>query len=639
MFLMLFDARTGNFLKALPLWTRDHLDILAVAFSPSGELVAGCGLARLVVWRLADMTELFSLTHEQVAGATLRHLAFTSDGKRLLAAGYTNEHGKDIGVVLVFKLPGGELEKTILTGGDAVTSLAISPQGDVFGTGDWDGHIKLWATTSGSLRGSFTAHEPVFSLAFSPEGAVLASGGGDGLVKLWDARGWKLLKTIASHRGRVLHLAFSSDGSMLASGGEDRTVRLWRLPEGTCVRALHGHVSEVFFAAFSQGGRLYSASYGDGVRTWGIADGRLLATLTGHGSAPELIFSPNGKSLLVSDSLAGVALWRAKEGSLVRRFNPAKLLEGDISFQCAFLSSKVFACSGGDANALELWSVNGKELWRVRFPDTEAEADINVFSKNGRFLARGYWEDGVGVWDVFKREKLFQVGPKSGRLDRVKFSDDGRFLATASDDGTVTVFGVKENGRLIRTFSALGGSVSAVEFSQAGDILAWATRSGKVGLSLLERGLEVREFQASQSAVLALAFSPDGTRIATGDDIGLTGNDTGLVKLWRTQNLSLIYARTCGPYPVVGIAFSPDGKLLAADCGPSLKLLRAEDGELLAEVSASGWRGARVSSAFAEDGKDLGEWVYNFAFSPDSKSLAVGGGSGSLAVWRLPKMN
>jgi WD40 repeat protein len=69
--------------------------------------------------------------------------------------------------------------------------------------------------------------EAVHSVAFSPEGKRLASGSADGSVKLWDAGAGHEISTLKGHRAGILSVAFSPDGNRLASGSQDRTVRLW----------------------------------------------------------------------------------------------------------------------------------------------------------------------------------------------------------------------------------------------------------------------------------------------------------------------------------------------------------------------------------------------------------------------------
>ncbi len=51
--------------------------------------------------------------------------------------------------------------------------------------------------------------------------------GYDNLSKLWDSRGFRLVKTLAGHEGKVMGADISRDGDVLVTAGYDRTIKLW----------------------------------------------------------------------------------------------------------------------------------------------------------------------------------------------------------------------------------------------------------------------------------------------------------------------------------------------------------------------------------------------------------------------------
>ncbi|MCP4683919.1 MAG: hypothetical protein GY867_00590 [bacterium] len=81
--------------------------------------------------------------------------------------------------------------------------------------------------------------EPFFSTAFSPNGDIVASGAvWNGTVKLWRVSDGTLLHSLEGHTSAVSSVAFSPDGTVLASTGLDGTIKLWRVSDGSLLRIL-----------------------------------------------------------------------------------------------------------------------------------------------------------------------------------------------------------------------------------------------------------------------------------------------------------------------------------------------------------------------------------------------------------------
>jgi RNA polymerase sigma-70 factor (ECF subfamily) len=159
--------------------------------------------------------------------------------------------------------------------------------------------------------------------------------------------------------------------------------------------------------------------------------------------------------------------------------------------------------------------------------------------------------------------------------------------------------------------------------------------------------------------VRAVAFSPDGTVLATG------GAD-GTVKLWdvekRAERATLKPPAAPGPtFPVLSLAFHPDGKVLAVAVGRVVRLWDLEGGKEL--VVCSGHTGPIGCVAFNPEGSALAtasadntvrlwdpatgkeqqrferhnDWVRTVAFSPDGKLLATAGKDRAVHVWNLER--
>ncbi len=195
------------------------------------------------------------------------------------------------------------------------------------------------------------------------------------------------------------------------------------------------------------------------------------------------------------------------------------------------------------------------------------------------------------------------------------------------------------------------GKRAAVSHDQ--DVFIWDTGSGK----------KLHDLKGHKYAITALAFSPDGTVLASADQFneyggppGAPKDPTGSVRLWDVEKGKEIRQLEGHEESVAGISFSPDGKRLAAGgrvstlvwdltaAKPTSKRykVRAEvltfspDGQHLAAAYGGVFV---VDLADRENHRMLtGEPIVGCratAFSPDGKTVAAALEDGQICLWDL----
>ena len=201
------------------------------------------------------------------------------------------------------------------------------------------------------------------------------------------------------------------------------------------------------------------------------------------------------------------------------------------------------------------------------------------------------------------------LAAQSGVVTAVAYSPGGKTLAAGYSSGTIRLWDVGSH-RLVSTAS-WGGAALALAFTGSGRTLEVAGPAAVGIWNLTNRATIAAQPLADVTGGRSVAFSPDGTTVAT-------GGDDGNVRLWDAATQQEIGAPMSSDLkPVEAVAFSPDGtKVAAASSDGTVQLWNAATQQEAGTTMAAG--SAAVSA---------------LAFSPDGKFLAAGGDDGNVRLW------
>ncbi|MBL9167284.1 MAG: hypothetical protein JNN07_06050 [Verrucomicrobiales bacterium] len=458
----------------------------------------------------------------------------------------------------------------------------------------------------------------VGAVAYSPDGRIIASAGPADDIRLWDRATGDLVRALPGHPERVMGLVFSPDGKWLASAGTEGTVKLWDYDAGRLAHLLTNHVGDwVRRIAFSPDSRLLvPASYDGKMSVWDVASGAVSRTLSTDGSVSDVVFTPDGKSivtLLRRGASKSVVFWDAATGA------PGLTLDsGVVMSGVAVANDGSRLAAGGLDGLLIVWELpSGRVLHRLMAPEKEQILDID-FSPDGALLAAAGAVTNT-VWSTETGRMVSQLLGHEDNTMHINFSPDGQEIATGSSDSSIRLWNA-HNGTIKRIFPrrAPNTPVTSVAFSRDGRFEAISTADGRVRTWDAEDGRFLHELDGHEEAVQVVVFGEDSRWL-------FSGSVDRTVRVWDMHRGTLSANKaafdrvdTMGAIAVGGtenlMATAP-GPTASASLDYSIKLWESHDA----------WPRLVLTGHVAS--------VRSVAFNPGVDLLASASLDGSLKLW------
>ena len=329
-----------------------------------------------------------------------------------------------------------------------------------------------WQQTLPPAR-SLATDAPVAACAFNRDGSTVAFALGDGGVRFLpaDIKAPAPEATAPLHKGVVLSLVGDPAGDGFVSGGDDgRVLRL-------------------------------------------AADGTSTELLTQKGKWIEHLVAHKTEAVAAS---AGKSMFLFRDGE-VREFGPHPSTVAGLDFSKD--GSRV-ACAhyGG----ITVWSLSKEVVLPPRRFAWQGSHVALRWSTDGKFIATGTQENDIHVWRVAQATDMRMQGYPA-KVKSLSWTADARFLYTSSQPVfTAWPFSGKgPEGKPPLQFGDEGaGLMTVVAAHPTAEFVAGGYDSGELQLGDIRTRRSVVLKMADGAAITCLAWSPDGFRLAVGNDRG-----------------------------------------------------------------------------------------------------------------------
>jgi WD40 repeat protein len=485
--------------------------------------------------------------------------------------------------------------------------VSYCADGKRVGTVSIDRTVTIWDVASGS---TLLTHKRGFALevAFSPDCHRLVTADFSYSPIVWDLADDKPLFRLSGHSAHISKISFSADGQRILTAGEDGTAKVWSAENGSELLTLHVSPGPILAIDFRPDGRQFATAGSDGtVRLWDVPTRREVLSIkaTTHDErwnhVNSVAYSRDGKRI-ASDGDRCVKVWDVGSGK------PLFSLAGQ-SGRFAFSPDNRWLATSNLQSAT-IWDTVTEQPIQVLYGHSHTVTGL-AFSPDGNRLVTSSLDGTARVWNVERDEEVLTFRAHERSASGLAYRADGKLLATSSEDGTAVLWDAATGQR--RTTLNADTQVWSVAFSGDGTRLAtggshaagsdanakvWDSSTGRLLLTL----------RGHQNGIDGVAFSADGRRLGTA---GLDGT----ARVWDLETGRELFALRGHSGIVHRVAFSPDGKLIGT---------LADDGAVIWDAA----RGRRLTVLRGHGGASSA-----FAFSFDSRLIATAGTDRTVILW------
>ncbi|XP_036401269.1 PWP2 small subunit processome component [Megalops cyprinoides] len=577
----------------------------------------------------------FAYRFSNLLGTVYRHgnLSFSKDGNSVISPVGNR--------ISVFDLKNNKSETLPVSTTKNITSVGLSPDGNLAILVDEDGAAVLVSVVTRAVLHHYHFHKPVHSVRFSPDGRKFVVTK-ENVALMYHAPGRKrefnafaLDKSYYGPYDETTCIDWTDDSKCFVVGSKDMTTWVFGAERwvNLVYYCLGGHKDVIVGCFFEQDSLdLYTVSRDGTLCVWECdteLDGLVPRGPKEQSKAQER--GPQTEDGEEEEEERGAGEEGEPQGEVIRgKPDENKQQEGTKIVRYR-RRGKHFFNKEGDFNNLTAAAFHKKTHLLVTgfasgifhlhdLPEFNLIHSLSIsdqriasISINGTGDWIGFGCSGLGqllVWEWQSESYVFKQQGHFNNMATLSYSPDGQYVATGGDDGKVKVWNTN-SGLCFVTFSEHTSCITGVAFTSSGFVIVSASLDGTVRAFDLHRYRNFRTFTSPRPAQFScLAVDCSGELVSAG------ARDSFEIFLWSMQTGRLLEVLAGHEGPVSCLSFSPVQSVLAsASWDRTVKLWDMLDS----------WQ-TKETLRLASDGLAV-------TYRPDGQELAVATLDGEISFW------
>jgi WD40 repeat protein/energy-coupling factor transporter ATP-binding protein EcfA2 len=496
-------------------------------------------------------------------------------------------------------------------GGESVTSVDMSDDGQTIVTGGWDNKVRRWDKEGNQIGMPIVSHtQGITSLAISPNGQNIVSAGYDA-IRTWNQNGVEFMlkngefsSVDMTSDGQTFALAGGFDGFVMTRNGvmlnhksfgedPDKWPTVSISADGQTI--LRSELGKVWLSD-GKGEDIWKRDNEQGKKEdQDRSEGATTATL-----------SRDGQTIVIGYQNGFIRLWDRQGKPLVEEPEEGQSHDGKVTCVAIAVDGQTVV-SGGEEGTVRLWDRKAKRIGPI-LRGHAGNINAVAVSANGMSIVSGGDDGMVRMWERRTPGELTRA--YEGKVDSTTFSSNGKTILTAGPDARILRWdsdrapsGVTANDRVEKL-------VSATSWGPRGEFLVIGRSDGKLILRY-QQSTDKYFSDVHTAGITAIAVSGDGKTIVSGDE-------KGTVRLWDREGKPTGQSSRGHEGAVASVAISSNGQTIVSG-GSDGKVLR--------------WnlQGSVVSPPLITSySTGTGETV---AVSPNGKLIVSGSERGMMRLW------